>query len=616
MRGGGPRPYLPLAMVAGLLAVLALLAALQSRWITQLSDAERERLVASLDAASARFCDDFDRELTRASQTFRPGEAVGEGELAQVLATRLARWRSSAPSPQLVKELLVVTRHGGGVTSLSRFDESAGLLVGSDWDTGLESVREIFTARGPVPVLDELLPGLVLPVREPQAQDGRESRDAADRRPPRDHVIVRLDRDLIGTQLLPRLAESAFAGRDGLAYSVEVSVAGSPGNVIFSAGPEVTGAGRTSADLARPLFSLRFFPELAAAQVARDAPRRDPPRRAPADRRGSPEGKRPPPPPRQDDGSGSRDESGDGESVPRAGAEVGRWILEVRHPAGSLEAVVAGARRRNLAISLAIVALLGTVGVLMILSTRRAQRLARQQMDFVASVSHELRTPLTAMLSAGQNLADGIVDDPERVRSYGALIEREGRRLTEMVARVLAFAGIRSGQPVYQMQPLAVRPLIDGVLSDSRWVLEEKRFEVETSAADDLPDVRGDAAALRQALSNLVDNAMKYGASARWIGVRATAVATPRGEEVAIAVSDRGPGIRRSDLAHLFEPFYRGSDARAAATPGSGLGLAVVRGIVEAHGGRITVDTAPGKGSTFTIHLPAAPSARGKEARP
>ena len=421
-------------------------------------------------------------------------------------------------------------------------------------------------------------------------------------------MIVRLDIDFIRREFLPRLAARGFGGGDGLAYAVQVAVADQPARIIFAAGPRVEAAARVRAETEKHMFALRSFPDLTVQQARDDSEGFTPARPGDRDdRRGADDGQRSAPPPVPDSG-GARDRPGDDGSLrPPAGVEVGRWLLEVRHPSGSLEAAVAGARRRNLAISLAITALLGAVGVLMVVSTRRAQRLARQQMDFVASVSHELRTPLTAMRSAGQNLADGIVNDPERVKNYGALIEREGRRLTEMVSRVLAFAGIRSGQPTYRMHPVAVRELIDGVLSDSRWVLEEKRFEVEAHVAADLPAVRGDSSALRQALSNLVDNAMKYGAAARWIGVRAEAAATERGDEVAIAVSDGGPGIRRSDLAHLFEPFFRGSDAQVAATPGSGLGLAVVRSIVEAHGGRITVSSAPGRGSTFTIHLPAAP---------
>jgi signal transduction histidine kinase len=300
-------------------------------------------------------------------------------------------------------------------------------------------------------------------------------------------------------------------------------------------------------------------------------------------------------------------------SVSRPGSppEPGRWILAVDHPSGSLEAAVSAARRKNLGISLAILVLLVLAVVSLLISTQRAQRLARQQMAFVAGVSHELKTPLTAMRSAGQNLADGIVDTPEKVRKYGALVEREGRRLTEMVGRVLTLAGIQSGSQTLQMQPVSVSALVEGALSDSRWVLEEKKVQFETRLDDALPEVRGDATALRQALTNLVDNALKYGGGAKWIGLDARVATTSSGNEVVLAVSDRGIGIRRSDLSRLFEPFFRSADPLAAGTSGSGLGLAVVRGIVEAHGGRVTAESVPGKGSTFAIHLPVAASPAG-----
>jgi len=593
---------LPVATIAGLLAVLALLAALQNRWISRLSDAERERLEASLAAAAAQFCDDFDRELTRAYQAFRLEPAANGDELTTQLSTRLARWRATAPAPAIVKELLVVTRLGGGAVALSRLDEATGRLLPGDWDGSLISLQRIFTARAPVPLVDELTPGLVVPVREQQPRDGGE------RRPPRDHVIVRLDIDYIRTTLMPRLAATRFGGEGRLGYSVVVKAGDGPERIIFTGGPPIKDTARQAADIARPLFSLRVFPDIASTPDGGDGRQRAsarPP--APDQPRRTADGQRPPPPRGPEDRTGSQRRQGTGGGfMPPGGAEAGRWVLEVRHPAGSLEAAVTGARRRNLAISLAIVALLGSVGVLMVVSTRRAQRLATQQMNFVASVSHELRTPLTAMRSAGQNLADGIVDDPERVRSYGALIEQEGRRLTDMVSRVLAFAEIQSGQPTYRRQPVAVQPLIDSVLADGRWILEQRQFQVEAHVADDLPEVQGDPAALRQVLANLVDNAMKYGAPARWIGVRANLVVGPRGTEMAIAVSDRGFGIRKADLSKIFDPFSRGTDAKVAATPGSGLGLAVVRSIVEAHGGRITVDTVPGRGSTFTVYLPVA----------
>ena len=118
----------------------------------------------------------------------------------------------------------------------------------------------------------------------------------------------------------------------------------------------------------------------------------------------------------------------------------------MKHPSGSLEAAVNAARRRNLIVSSSILAVLGVSVGLLVLSTRRAQELARQQMEFVAAVSHELRTPLAVIRSAAENLADGVVNDEAQIRKYGELVRNEGRRLTEMVEQILEFAGIQSGQ--------------------------------------------------------------------------------------------------------------------------------------------------------------------------
>ena len=130
----------------------------------------------------------------------------------------------------------------------------------------------------------------------------------------------------------------------------------------------------------------------------------------------------------------------------RATPGAARWRLLVTHPSGSLEAAVTSARRRNLLVSTSILGILGASVGMLILSTRRAQELARQQMEFVAAVSHELRTPLSVIRSAGDNLAEGVVRDDVQIRRYGDLVRSEGRRLTEMVEQILEFAGIQSGQ--------------------------------------------------------------------------------------------------------------------------------------------------------------------------
>jgi signal transduction histidine kinase len=142
------------------------------------------------------------------------------------------------------------------------------------------------------------------------------------------------------------------------------------------------------------------------------------------------------------------------------------------------------------------------------------------------------------------------------------------------------------------------------VLRDHRLVLEQAGMAVERDVPAGLPEVRGDAAALRRVLSNLVANAAKFAASGRWMAVRASA--RPDGGSVVLRLEDRGPGIPREERERVFEPFYRGPAAERNATPGSGLGLSLVRHVVRAHGGRVHVDGREGGGAAVVVELPVA----------
>jgi signal transduction histidine kinase len=271
--------------------------------------------------------------------------------------------------------------------------------------------------------------------------------------------------------------------------------------------------------------------------------------------------------------------------------------------AGGLTEVVTAARRRNLGISFGVLILLGTSVTLLVTAARRAERLAGQQMEFVAGVTHELRTPLAVIRSAGENLADGLVRDRSQVCSYGALVRDEGRRLSEMVEQVLELAGAESGRPPGPRRLLRVGQLVNDALASCDPALRAAGVKVETDVPAGLPSVLGDEAALGRALRNLFDNAIKYGGDSPWLGIRARAGDGER--EVLVTVEDHGLGIAAEDLPRIFEPFYRGRHLSSQPIHGSGLGLSLVRRIVESHGGRVVVERGGGGGSAFTIRLPA-----------
>jgi signal transduction histidine kinase len=208
--------------------------------------------------------------------------------------------------------------------------------------------------------------------------------------------------------------------------------------------------------------------------------------------------------------------------------------------------------------------------------------------------------------SAGENLADGIVKDPAAVREYGTLVRDEARRLSGMIEQTLRFAGIQGGRAHYNRQPVDVLQVIDAALRNNDALIRAAGCTVECDLPDALPLVEADPAALTHCIGNLLSNATRYGAAGQWIGVRA-ALTPASGElpaQIAIEVADRGEGIDARDLPHLFEPFYRGRQSRERQIQGTGLGLALVKRIMEDLGGTVRVKSTPHKGSRFSLSLP------------
>lgn len=231
---------------------------------------------------------------------------------------------------------------------------------------------------------------------------------------------------------------------------------------------------------------------------------------------------------------------------------------------------------------------------------RRESEIARLKSDFVANVSHDLKTPLSLIRMFAETLEMGRVPDAQRRREYYTVLTRESERLSRLIDNVLDFSRIESGRQRYQIAPGPVEPIVHDVLESFRHPLAQRGFKVDVSVAPDLPDVPLDPEAMKQALANLVDNAMKYSAERRSL----TVVARPEDGGVALEVADEGIGIPVSERERIFEKFYRIGRSETQGRRGSGVGLALVKHIVEAHGGRVTVDGRPGEGSRFTLHLP------------
>lgn len=269
-----------------------------------------------------------------------------------------------------------------------------------------------------------------------------------------------------------------------------------------------------------------------------------------------------------------------GEEVP--------WRVIATYKSGTMTQLVEGLRLRNLAVSFGILLLMGVSVAMLMRSTRRANALAQQQMEFVAGVTHELRTPLAVIQSASQNLADGVATGEAQAKRYGGVIHSQSKRLGNMVEQVLRFAGLSSEHGL-QKAAVEVAPLLEEAAADC-----QATVNLDVAQA---PAIDGDRGALLHCMRNLLSNAAKHGGGDVRVTVR------PSGAMVEIVVQDSGPGIDALDLPHIFEPFYRGQRAKEEQVQGSGLGLSLVKKIVEAHGGSAEASS-PG-GARFRILLPA-----------
>jgi signal transduction histidine kinase len=232
----------------------------------------------------------------------------------------------------------------------------------------------------------------------------------------------------------------------------------------------------------------------------------------------------------------------------------------------------------------------------------REMKLSQMKNDFVSNVSHELRTPLSSIRVFGELMRLGRVQEHEKIRQYGEYIESEGRRLSRLIDNILDFSKIESGQRIYRFENEDLLPIVEDVVKTFAVRLRQGDFALHVEAPPEpLPMACVDAAALGHAIGNLIDNAIKYSDGGRRILARLS----QEGEELRISVQDQGIGIAPEEHGRIFERFHRVGTSLVHNVKGSGLGLALVRHIMEAHGGRVSVVSAPGKGSEFTLHLPA-----------
>jgi len=574
-------------LVIPIIVVLLILAVLLYRWSNQMSETTSVRLADSLQMSMVNWHLNLFRDLSDICFALHADseDASGLGQYAR----RFADWRDTAPYPEVVANLYVLKSASSSSPQALRLDPSTRQFISGGWPTQFTFLREEMEQSGSKAPergaqfrdnfyphggdtggwqFDPGIPALVHSVSEGL-------------------LVVELNRSVIQQRVLPDLAQRYFTGVDGLDYMVAVVTGGAEKQVIYSSDPEFGMQEVADADGRMKVFGRSHD---AKVSIPIDVFHK----------------------PSENTGLTGLATSIGTSWFPLIGksSEDHDWQLIVRHRrGGALGAFVAEMHRRDLAVSFGVLFLLVISVAVLIVVSLRAHRLARLQMDFVTAVSHELRTPLTVITSAAENIAHGVVESRQQVTQYGQVIEGRARQLSRLVEQILLFAATRENRQRYNPRPLEVSEIIEATLAGTADLIEAAGFRLEKEIPAELPKVTGDLFALSQCLQNLITNALKYGGTEQWIGIRASGESLT-GElnedriEVQISVADRGMGIDARDIPYIFDPFFRTESASAARIHGTGLGLALAKNIAEAMHGRLTVESRPGLGSIFTLHLP------------
>lgn len=543
----------------GLLAVFcAVLSALQYHWTGEISRAEAERLRAGLNEQAQQFCNEFDSALTESCQALAPdNEKIDDGNRQKVHVQSFKKWESLRAHPIFSRVAVVVPKDDG--VQLFEQNLTTGKLVPMQWPAEWKDLQSELSNRNPhhpwpfenaSGTLIELPVGKINFDHPPDGPAGPPPGGMGGV-PENEWMIFELDTNYLLKTWLPELTRT-YLNLEGLPVNdVNIKTILPPYSVIFSS------PSNDERNSESPV-TIRFNRQ----------------------------------------GRELEDYHGP--------APAYRWLLEVRPRPGALEAIVSASHRRDLGVAILLTGMILAAGIALVHLTRRSRRLAEAQMNFVANVSHELRTPLTVIRGAGHNLLRGVAHGPEQVEKYSKLIIQHTEQLTEMVEQILELAGIRKNSSVAMRDSVSVPKILREAIAATKYDTDGAHCEVHLELPLSLPSIVGDAAALRRVFQNLIINAAKHGGQGGWIGITAIADEQSQTPAVEIQVADRGPGIPENEVAEIFKPFFRGTAAQAMQVRGSGLGLSLVREIVEAHGGTVSAKSETGRGAIFIVRLPAA----------
>jgi signal transduction histidine kinase len=546
----------------GIMAIVAVLGYQQYRWIVRVAAAEEKTNRENLEASLRQFTDDFDTEITRTYLTFQGLDGASTADVLQKATERLQEFRRLSKYPGLVAAINVAeglpdpfTIHAGPPLA---FVVPVAMLQARG-----KSVAGPYLATQP---FAETASQLRVGTRVGMRFGGTVLR-----------LQVALDQDYLAGVMLPKLLDRHLGLNSQDQYDLLVQSV-QTGKILRQTGTSAS----QPWDESRPIFSIR--PDCLSGQM-------DPGAVTASSRTTTTLTSLLQQP------AVCRDVSG---------SPTGVWMLHIR-ARPSLAGAAALAKNQNVAISFAVLLVLAAAAAVLFVSAHRAGELAALHKQFAAGVSHELRTPLSIISSASENLADGVVESAEEVRRYGRMIHSHSEQLAAMIENALWFAR-KDPKGSLEKEELDVQDLVNTAATTCGRMLEEAGVRLERNIEPELPPIRGNRALLLAGLQNLLTNIALYARAGKWAQVRAVR----QGNVVQFTIEDRGAGILPEETERVFQPFYRGKGAKQANVAGLGLGLALVRRIVEAHDGNIELRSQRGAGTAVAFSVPIS----GGESKP
>jgi signal transduction histidine kinase len=545
------------ASLATLVVLVLVLALLQYQWISELSEAQEARVDTRVRDIVSALTDAFDTEVTRSVLAFDLPLAERSAGL-EPIERRWREWQATARWPQVISGVALLESSGGPWRA-----QWVGSPARSDVSSILPPHEASFPARhggprrivvrdrgGPVLSLDGQ-PAVMLPLSAVSRQPGAiEVRS----------VIVHINGDYLSKAVFPQLRDAYANPEDQRAFQFELRRGGDRAN-------------DTDTVVVADMF--RYRPDCFGGPAAR--------RTIPL---------------------AVLLQSAGRCSTPPVTSTPGVMQVAVRRQQAPTSAFMQFRWRNQIVSAVVLATLLVTMAVLLI-SAERARSLARIQTVVAAGISHELRTPLASLRLAADDLKSGHVDTLEQARRYGEIIDVQSKRLGHVVDQTIALASATAGNGSHRPRAVSAEEIVDVAITALSPALTQSNITVERNIRADIPQLVVDAELVARCLTNLVENSIKYAASGAYIMVSVRAVPRLGKRVVQFSVEDRGPGIDADEIAAVFEPFYRGSAARRSRQPGSGLGLAVVKSAVQAHGGWISVERVNPHGCRFNLFLPA-----------